>query len=457
MWDLFRVLTKKNVADRQRTAARRFGVEPLEHRLNLSSGAGSGTDAAIIALRLGTFDSTPLAPAYQAVIDAGTRGLDIQPSSGPQSGPVAGHLTAAPDRGTISRPLNQPSVLAAAPTRARNTTIVVEVRFEYYEPTRSAVPEEPDRSTQWQNFFAQSVSRTPPPSFTEAPYHAQAPIAKPQVGPASEIALPNLVATTDDATIESSYRPPASTAPEPTTTSAFSSLEPRGDIASQSDEGGMIDIRGIGSQKAAPGLSSDPTESPRDGVSEEKISDHALSPKSRLEIEQTNAAIASADDRPSALKLHESPPLLAFADGGDGEGGMIDLAQVSTVHAQLPAEHTPIIVADAESDGRPATTEVIQVDSAVGLYRAFELATTLDGEFVVPTDSPPTLPALDDSETETPVSTGIIDVDPAVSGAAAAIPAVLIVANWAHATRRKKRKKDEAQSDSVHREFPPHG
>ena len=201
------------------------------------------------------------------------------------------------------------------------------------------------------------------------------------------------------------------------------------------DEGGLIEI-GRGSQRDRSLI--DNAIKP-----ELKKGDQAAAEIARKELntnltKPSEDATANRDETPRFAPRTDS--LLERALAENSEGGLIDLSEVSTA-GEILAD-TPEVVAAADKSRAPTveSTEPIEVDRSIGLFRAFELAIAPEGAIDEAVgDAAAT--SDDDSTIETPVSIDAAELDPAViPSGAAALPAVLMVANWSHTSRRKRRR-----------------
>jgi hypothetical protein len=150
------------------------------------------------------------------------------------------------------------------------------------------------------------------------------------------------------------------------------------------------------------------------------------------ELSQKPEAALDQESQP-ADKAQVTPVERALAD--NSEGGLIDLVEIKDA-PQVLAEYPVMMAMHAAVEGGTESSDPIQVDRAIGFFRAFELAVApegvieeLIGEAVASPD--------EDSAIETPVSTDAGDFHPVVIPGAAVIPAVLMVGSWAVSTRRK--------------------
>jgi len=468
MWNPLRKLVKKSGGGRLPAAGRRFAVEALENRLNLSNGAGVGEFAVWGQEQL--FESTPLASAHRYIFDEGNAASHVrepfQSRVGREPNRAPGGLSIEPsfDRAltadrlrrepadNVAKPVPAPIVLDVVVVRQPRVQIIVPLTWTievvYFSgPPRTTIgPPAAIRPSGLRFSEMSSTASSPGPAVLRGESRFQAPPAEHQirVGSMPQIEWSSLSAETgEDFAREPSPRVQTATVGPATSIAAYSSREARGTAAKYSDEGGLIDIGGSASSArlANPGeLIQGETIQASDEASTRSPQD-----ESWLSLLQMDGNARSDDAGKAARALSESPPLRALADRG--EGGMIDLAEISTVHSELAAENwTAVAAAERRPNSERELTEVIQVDSSVGLFRALELATGPAGEVYETTGvSAGTLPDADGA-TETPISTDVFEVDPAVSGAAAAIPAVLMVGSWVRASRREKKKRKQTAS-----------
>jgi hypothetical protein len=202
------------------------------------------------------------------------------------------------------------------------------------------------------------------------------------------------------------------------------------------DEGGLIQI-GRGNQR---------DRSLKDNAikTELKKADQAAAEITRNEL-KTNLTKPSEDTTTSRGEnprfAQRTDSLLERALADNSEGGLIDLMQVSTAGEILADAPEMVATADAPRAPTVETAEPVEVDRSIGLFRAFELAIAPEGVIDEAAGDAAAPTSDDDSTIETPVSTDAAELDPSVvPSGAAAIPAVLMVANWSHTNRRKRRR-----------------
>jgi hypothetical protein len=181
--------------------------------------------------------------------------------------------------------------------------------------------------------------------------------------------------------------------------------------------------------------------------SDQAATESPLKEQKTLLTRPSEDATAAHDEKPRFEPRTDSPLERALAD--NAEGGLIDLAKVSTAGEILTEVTAVLAAADAPSTPAAESVEPIQVDRSIGLFRAFELAVAPEGVVIdeTVTDTTVTEAAADDDSTiESAVSTDAGEADTTAIPGAAAIPAVLMVASWANSDRRKRGRDESVAS-----------